>query len=245
MTTGFARTVRLRPMESVLRRFTDLAPLNPAEIAIVERLLGQREEHRAGAELLAEGAAPRAPRLIISGWAVRQRLLPDGRRQIFNFLVPGDGVGFCMRPHPLAMAATTALTRVETVDASPVKLAAQDPIAHPGLAQVMASASIIDEARLLDHVVRLGRQTAYERVAHLLLELRERLMVAGLGDELRFPLPATQEVLADTLGLSVVHINRILQQLRREKLIELHSGRVALLNPELLAGVADYRPAGD
>jgi CRP-like cAMP-binding protein len=241
---GFARSPRPRPLEAILRRFSSLATLNPAEIGLVERLAVSREEHRAGTELLAEGEAVRPPRLIVSGWAVRQRLLPDGRRQIFSFLVPGDGVGFCSQPHPLAMASTYALTRVETVDASSLRTAARDEAAHPGLAEVLAAGSRLDEARLLDNVVRLGRQTAYERVAHLLLELRDRLEIAGLGDQRRFPLPATQEVLADALGLSVVHINRILQQLRREKLIELHSGRVSLLDPEVLASVADYRPAG-
>ncbi|HTI67268.1 MAG TPA: helix-turn-helix domain-containing protein [Caulobacteraceae bacterium] len=243
MTTNLVRPIRPQVMDPVLRRFATLATLAPNEIALVERLAGQREECRAGAELLAEGATVRPPRLIVSGWAVRQRLLPDGRRQIFSFLVPGDGVGFCLRPHPLALAATIALTRVETVDASSIRLAAKDPEAHPGLTRILETAGHIDEARLLDNVVRLGRQTAYERVAHLLLELRDRLVAAGLADERRFPLPATQEVLADALGLSVVHINRILQQLRREKLIELHSGRVVLLNPDLLTAISDYRAA--
>jgi CRP-like cAMP-binding protein len=243
MTTGFARPIRPRPMEPVLRRFSAVAALNPAEIALIDRVAASREEHRPGAELLTEGGLVRPPRLIVSGWALRQRLLPDGRRQIFSFLVPGDGVGFCLSPHPLAMTSTVALTRLETVDATPLRLAAKDKEAHPALAEAIQSGAHLDESRLLDNIVRLGRQTAYERVGHLLLELRDRLTIAGLADEHRFPLPATQEVLADALGLSVVHINRILQQLRREKLIELHSGRVVLLNPDLLASIADYRLA--
>lgn len=243
VTATLARMTRQRPMDPVLRRFGSLAALSPEETALVERLAATREEQRVGAELLSEGVAVRAPRLIVSGWAVRQRLLPDGRRQIFSFLIPGDGIGLCLRPHPLAMASTVALTRIETVDATAVRTAAADSATYPGLAQVIEAGSHLDEARLLDNVVRLGRQTAYERVAHLLLELRERLTVAGLADDHRFPLPATQEVLADALGLSVVHINRILQQLRREKLIELNSGRVVLLNSDLLASIADYRRA--
>jgi CRP-like cAMP-binding protein len=215
-------------------------PLNAAEAALVERLAGHIEEHRAGAELLAEGTLHPTPRLLLSGWACRQRLLPDGRRQIFGFLVPGDLIGFCVQPRPLALVGTVALTRAETADVSALRTAALDAEAHPGLARILAAAAAMEEERLLDHVVRLGRHTAYERVGHLLLELRERLAVAGLGDDRRFPLPVTQEVLADALGLSVVHVNRILQQLRRERLIELGAGQVVLLDPGGLNQLADY-----
>jgi CRP-like cAMP-binding protein len=227
-------------MEPALRRFGAAAELSPAEIQLVERLGPQRDLHRIGAEVLSEGAPVRTPRLILSGWALRQRLLPDGRRQIFGFLVPGDGIAFCAKPHPLAMASTIALTRLETVDASPL-IAAAATGDFPGLAAVLDASSRIDEARLLDNVVRLGRQTAYERVGHLLLELRDRLRVIGQADEKTFPLPATQEVLADALGLSVVHVNRILQQLRRENLIQMNSSRVTLLDIDQLVSITEYR----
>ncbi|OYX36274.1 MAG: hypothetical protein B7Y99_02220 [Caulobacterales bacterium 32-69-10] len=243
MTTAL-RTLRTHPLEPTLRRFATLAALNPDEIGIVERLADTREEQQSGSELVTERVAVRAPRLIVSGWAVRQRLLPDGRRQIFSFLIPGDGVALSNRDRPTALASTVAMTRLETVDASALIAAASDRAAYPGLAAVLDVSSRVDEARLLDNITRLGRQTAYERVAHLLLELRDRLGVVGQADGQRFPLPATQEVLADALGLSVVHVNRILQQLRREKLIQYQSSRVTLLNSGVLASIADYRPTG-
>jgi CRP-like cAMP-binding protein len=105
----------------------------------------------------------------------------------------------------------------------------------------MAAGASEQEARLLDSLVRLGRQTAYERVAHLLLELHRRLSVVGLAYDQRFSMPLTQEVLSDALGLSVVHVNRILQQLRREHLIELRSGGAILRAPAQLAIIADFR----
>jgi hypothetical protein len=89
----------------------------------------------------------------------------------------------------------------------------------------------------------LGRQTAYERVAHFLLEVQRRLEIAGLGDGQRFPLPLTQEIMGDALGLSIVHVNRTLQQLRRERLIELRSGVTILLQRDLLASIANFQPA--
>jgi CRP-like cAMP-binding protein len=208
---------------------------------LLKNLGDRRERHAAGEELVAEGRPAARARFIVSGWACRQRVLPDGRRQIFQFLLPGDGFGLSRRPPAPELAAVVALTALETVDAEPVIEAA-----HAGraanLARGLNSLPALEQGLLLDHVVRLGRQTAYERVTHFLLELQRRLEVAGLGDAQRFPLPLTQEILADALGLSIVHVNRTLQQLRRERLIELRSGVAILLQPELLAGISDFRP---
>jgi CRP-like cAMP-binding protein len=218
-----------------------LSALSDAELEFMRTLVERRERHGVGDELIAERAAGMRPRFILSGWACRQRVLPDGRRQIFSFLLPGDHLGLSRRPGP-ELSSVTALTALETADAEPLLAAIQAGRA-PGLARAHACAEPIEQTQLFDHMVRLGRQTAYERVAHFLLELQHRLEVVGLGDAQRFPLPLTQEVLADALGLSIVHVNRTLQQLRRERLIELRSGVAILLERELLANIADYRLA--
>ena len=96
-----------------------------------------------------------------------------------------------------------------------------------------------------DHVVRLGRQTAYERVVHLMLEFRSRLAVVGQVVDDGFAVPVTQEVLADALGLSVVHINRTLQQIRRDRLFELRGGQLKLRQIELMQAMVDWaQPSG-
>jgi CRP-like cAMP-binding protein len=232
-----------RPIDPVLRRLRALATLSDSDQDLIRNLSERRERHVSGEELIAEGQIARRPRFVVSGWACRQRVLPDGRRQIFGFALPGDGLGICAKPAPPALCSVVALTALETVDAEPVTEAAQDGHS-PALARALGAAEILEETLLLDHMVRLGRQTAYERVAHFLLELQTRLEIAGLGDMQRFPLPLTQEILADALGLSIVHVNRTLQQLRRERLIELRSGVAILLQRDLLATIADYRPAG-
>lgn len=241
MTARLRPRLAPRPLDPVVRRLRTLCPLSEFELDLLRNLGDRRERHAAGEELIAEGRpAPRA-RFIVSGWACRQRVLPDGRRQIFQFLLPGDGFGLARRPAPPELAAVVALTALETVDAEPAIEAAHSGKAA-NLARGLASLPALEQGLLLDHVVRLGRQTAYERVAHFLLELQRRLEIAGLGDSQRFPLPLTQEILADALGLSIVHVNRTLQQLRRERLIELRSGVAILLQPELLAGISDFRP---
>jgi CRP-like cAMP-binding protein len=227
-------------MQPVFRRLASLAALSPDEEQLVQRLSQRCEDHSPNTFLVTESEAVR-PRFVVSGWACRQRILPDGRRQIFSLVLPGDAIGVTSHPRPLGAASTVALTRLVTVDASGLVETLETGGIAPNLATAVRLQAGLDEALLLDHVVRLGRQTAYERVAHLLLELQSRLFTIGMADAVNFPLPLTQENLADVLGLSIVHVNRTLQQLRREKMIKLAGFKVTLLEPQLLAAVADYR----
>lgn len=228
-------------MQPVFKRLASLAVLSPEEELQVQRLSQRSEDHSPNTFLVTEGEVVR-PRFVVSGWACRQRMLPDGRRQIFSLVLPGDAIGVGSQPRPLGSASTVALTRLVTIDAlGLVETLERGPGEAPNLATAVRLQAGLDEALLLDHVVRLGRQTAYERVAHLLLELQSRLFTIGLADAVNFPLPLTQETLADVLGLSIVHVNRTLQQLRREKMIKLAGFKVTLLEPNLLATIADYR----
>ena len=231
------------PLDPVLRKLRSQARLSEAEEALVRALTERRERFAPGEELIAEGQPARRPRFIVSGWAANQRVLADGRRQIFGFLLPGDLMGYAPKPTPPALCSLTALTALETIDAELVAEAAEIG-RGPGLRAAIDGLRRQEAQLLLDHMVRLGQQTAYERVAHFLLELQRRLHVVGLGDAQRFPLPLTQEMLADALGLSIVHVNRTLQQLRREGLIELRSGVAILLRPDTLSAVSDYDTLG-
>ncbi len=223
------------------KRLAALAPLSPEEIELILGLDGQVETHAPGDEVVAPDARAVHAALIVEGWACRQRVLPDGRRQIFGFLMPGDSLGLCRDAGPLALSSTIAVTRLTTMQAAELRTAAMEaPDGRAGLALALRGAERQDEARLLDHITRLGRQSAYERVAHLLLELHGRMTTAGLARGPSFSMPLTQEVLADALGLSIVHVNRVLQQLRRERLLEMRAGKATLLQPQLLAEIADF-----
>lgn len=222
-----------------LRSFGALTAEATAAILRLEDAYG----HGAGAELVSDRERTPRFRFVVSGWAGQVRWLPDGRRQITRLILPGDPVGLPRSPFPLPAMAVTALTPVVTVDA----IAFLETIRgdRPGateLADRLGALAELEHLRLIDQVVRLGRQTAYERLAGLLLEIRDRLRVVGLATERELPLPLTQEMLADITGLSIVHLNRVLQQLRREALIELSGGVVGLLNPEQLEELADYQP---
>jgi CRP-like cAMP-binding protein len=237
MTGRFTTHLGVRPIDPIVRRLRSFSLLSDAELELIRALADRRERHAPGEQLIAEGTVLQKPRFVVSGWACRQRLMPDGRRQIFSFMLPGDPVGVRHRP---SLSTSVALTALETVDATPLLEVVRRGGA-PGLTRAMAASELMEDALLLDHTVRLGRLTAFERVAHFLLELQHRLEVIGMGDHQRFPLPLTQEILADALGLSIVHVNRTLQQLRRSGLIELRSGVAILLQPETLAQLCEYR----
>ncbi len=229
--------------ELLTRRLERFARLAPEELAMLESVTEKTEEFLSGTELVAEGQSLDAPHLLLSGWACRFRMLPDGRRQIFEFILPGDIYGLCLRPQAIALTTAVALTPVVIADAS----ALGDAILnrsddYPGLTAALHSTASLEEAYLLNQLMRVGRQTAYERTAHLILELHERLGIVGLADETSVTIPLTQEIMADALGLSVVHLNRTLQHLRRDQLIEFKSGLMRLLQPDRLADVADFRP---
>lgn len=225
----------------VLRRYRNFAPLDAAAAALFATLDAPVETIPRGRDLHMEGR-PVIARFLLSGWACRFRILGDGRRMIIGFILPGDGIGICKRPHPLALASVAALTDCRTLSAAPAFSPGADLSAHPTLRQALSIAHALDEAWLLDQVMRLGRQTAFERMAHLLLELHCRLAQVDLVQDGRFHMPLTQEVLADATGLSVVHVNRTIQQLRRERLIEWRNHVVAILEPTLLAEAAEFKP---
>ena len=190
-------------------------------------------------EILIEGRPITEAVLILSGWACRVRMLSDGRRQILGFLVAGDLLGCCQHARPVASTTVVALTDVS--------LCAAPPPPHPlergrGLAEAYAVSAALDEYYQNSQIARIGRLTAYERIADLFLELSERLTLAGLASRSRLPMPLTQETMADALGLTSVHVNRMLQSLRRDGALVLQGGYATLRDPAALAEQVDRRP---
>ena len=224
-------------------RIASMVALLPSERQILRDLsLGAR--HHAPQTLLCSEGQVQPPQALLAGWACYQRLLRDGRRQIIRFLLPGDVIGSLIHPNRPPSSAALSLTPVVLGDARPLQRAHADPaLAMPGLADAVNQMDYADEVSLGDQVMRLGRQTAYERVVHLILEFHNRLSAVGQVKDNSFTLPLTQEVLADALGLSVVHINRTLQQVRRDRLFDMRSGQVTLRQPELMQAMADWTPA--
>jgi CRP-like cAMP-binding protein len=179
---------------------------------------------------------------MVEGWAARAEILKDGGRQITAILLPGD---FCdlhvtilgEMDHDI-VALTDA--RVAYV---PHKAMEELPAMRPELGRALWWATLVDEAVLRSWISNIGRRDAYQRLAHLFCELHARLKLVGLVEGDRFDLPMTQEVLADAQGLTPVHVNRTLQALRGEGLIELSERMLTILDVARLHKAAGFDPS--
>ena len=176
--------------------------------------------------------------IVVSGWACEQRISAEGRRQIFNFFAPGDLIDFQVGDE-VGERVMMALTPLKLLDMRHV-VEGERAASDPGWARLTTYVQQSHKRRLYDHLARLGHKSAYERVAHLLLDFHARLEAVGLVDARRFALPLTQEMLADALGITLVHVNRVLQQMRQQGLIEFASGFVSLLRPKALGEIAEF-----
>ena len=217
-----------------LRRLGALTQLDPEEISMLEAAASGAMLVPARKQIVGDNDPVKQPRLLLSGWAARVRDFSDGRRQILHVLLPGDLIDLWQQRASAGPSAVVALTDARVV-AAPCPLGPET-----GLARAYALSAEIERGYLFRQIARLGRLDAYERLADLLLEIYDRLRLAGLAESYRFPLPMTQEMLADSLGLTSVHLNRTLQLMRREGVLELRGNIVRLIEPHRLGEMVEH-----
>jgi CRP-like cAMP-binding protein len=235
------RAAQPLPTDILVARHKALIDLSLHDISFLRLIEAKpRHSHRPECRILSEGAEVRAPHFIVSGWACRVRELADTRRQIMRLLLPGDMIGLSLQSRARAQTSVVALTPLKTVEAPEIPVAWRERARVPTLAAALDLVAAEDEHLLLCHALRLGRQTAYERTANLFCELEYRHSRLGLSREGNFAFPLTQDTLADVLGLSVVHVNRTLQQMRREGRINLAHGRLAVRDIEALRTAGEF-----
>ena len=220
---------------AAIRRLSALTPLDQADLARLDTAAEHAQTYPLRHTFQTIGRPMADPLLLLQGWAARVRILPDGRRQFMSFYLPGDIIGTAHHARPIAPATVVAITEC-------VACPAPAAPAGSGLAQAYAVGEALDQAYLLGHVVQLGRLNAQERIGDLLLELYERLTLSGSVSGNGFDLPLTQETLADALGLTSVHVNRMLQQARREGDLNWRVGHVRLSDPAGLARKIGHVP---
>lgn len=202
----------------LFRKLAVFAHINDEHIQHLRSIEHSHGVLSAGADIIRHGQPYKSVLVLNSGWAVRYLVRGNGRRQIANFILPGDFM--CLNATVMGHS-DYDITAVTQVSYSEFRV--EDIVGlierHPLLCTAIFWCTAREEAILLEHLVSIGRRTAYERVAHLLVELWRRLQILGLADGDSFEMPLTQELIADCLGLTSVHVNRMMRAMQNEGLI--------------------------
>lgn len=224
----------------LIRNLASYLPLSSSEVAVLSGLHEPRRKLGRHREIIVAGRHYDHLFLLCRGVVSRYKVLQDGKRQVLNLGFPGDLIGLPSCLFDIAVNSVAALTEVE-VTVVPVAQLIKRFSCHPRIATVVFWVSACEAAIYGEHLVNFGRRSAYERLAHLLLELHVRLRAVGLGgDGASYTLPLTQELMADVLGLSGPHLNRMIRDLRQEELATIDGQRVIIHDLAALSTLAGF-----
>jgi len=226
-------------LAAMLRRLNTVTGLDEADIAAIRALPIIVRQWEAGRPIVSDGDRPMECCLVIEGFCVRAKTTVSGKRQILSIHIPGD----------IPDLQTLHLYRMDH-DLIPVVPSTLGMISHaslrdltrarPNVAEKFWRDTLIDAAIFRQWIVNVGQRPADSRLAHTVLELRHRLAVVGRTAGDTFELPLTQEQIAETLGITPVHANRIIRQLREAKIVDISRGRVVVLSEAKLAQLAQF-----
>lgn len=220
-----------------VRKLASYAALNDEEARLLSSASAARRQVAAYRDLVREGDRSSGVLTVLEGWLCRYRVLPDGNRQITAFMMPGD---FC-DPY------TSCLERMDhsigTVTKADVALVSCRDMeiltsATLGLADAFRRYQLAEQSMLRAWIVNIGRRDALSRVASLLLELLLRLKAVGMAEDNSCPMPLTQITLADALGLTAVHVNRMLRILKKNDVMSINAGSLVVHDMPALTRIA-------
>jgi CRP-like cAMP-binding protein len=225
--------------DAFIKHLSGYGLLGEEEIALLAGACTNIRTLPSGYHLIREGDEPDPVFVILDGWACGYKILPDGGRQIMSFLLPGD---FC-DIHISVLEAidhnimTLTKARVASLPRAQMEALVQS---SPALTQAFWWSQLVDQSILRAWIVSMGRRKSVERVAHLMCELYIRMRNIGLATDDECSMPLTQLVLADALGLTPVHINRVLKVLKNADVMELSRGSLKIINSDRLAQIAGF-----
>lgn len=222
----------------LIRKLENFAPLSASDKRLLDSVITAVRDVGPQQDLISEGDIPSHVHLIMEGFACRYKVTTDGRRHIMAYLVPGD---FCdlhvfilkTMDHSIA---TLSPCKVVKISRSQIL----ELTKSRAISRALWWATLVDEATLREWLVNIGARSGEQRIANLLCELLLRLRSVGLADGDSYELPITQIELADTMGLSNVHANRMLQRLRAEKLITLNGKKLVILDTKRLGEFSGF-----
>ena len=223
--------------QAVVRRLSAFRELSESAVTALEKAVGERIVRAgAGQDLVSEGEQLDRIRIVLAGWLSRYKTLEDGRRQIVNFVLPGetcDAHAYLLPRIDHSIGTLTPVIYTEIERERFEELVESDR----GLAEALWCETLSNSSIQREWALNIGRRIALERVAHLLCEIVERLRPVGLLEGKSCAFPITQMDLADATGLSVVHLNRTLQELRASGLIVLRERVLTISDLDVLKNV--------
>ena len=227
-------------MNPIIKKLEGYGPLASNDIELLEATCANSRRVAARQDLIREGDRPGPVFVILEGWAYRYKILPEGGRQVMAFLMPGD---FC----DLHIAVLAEMDHnIGTLTRARVAMIPRERIAallesNVGLQRAFWWTQLVDEGVLRSWIVNLGRRDSHARIAHLMCELYVRAHNIGLVDQDgACEMPVSQLVLADAVGLTPVHINRVFRWLRIEKILTIGHGRLVVTDLKRLVRIAGF-----
>jgi CRP-like cAMP-binding protein len=236
---GDAALERELVLAAMLRRLNTVTGLDEADIAAIRALPIVVRQWEAGRPIVSDGDRPTDCCLVIEGFCVRAKTTVSGQRQILSIHIPGDipdlqSLHLHRMDHDLIPVVPSTLGLISHASLRHLTRA------RPNVAEKFWRDTLIDAAIFRQWIVNVGQLPADSRLAHTVLELRQRLAVVGRTAGDTFEMPLTQEQIAEALGITPVHANRIIRQLREAKIVDISRGRVVVLNEAKLAQLAQF-----
>ncbi len=211
-------------------RLKNIGVVDDDDIAILEKLQRRTRDYLAGSTIQAERSRFECTRILLSGWAVRFRSGPDGTRQIVNFLLPGDSIGLYGALFDQSDAGVEMITDGSLAEIPCAEL--MEAFRQSGkLAVALCWIGAQDECVLEQQIFRIGALNATRRIAHLLVELQQRMLAGGTPPAEAMTMPITQKQIAEALGISHVHANRCCRKLEKQGLVETGADGLTVLEP--------------
>lgn len=222
-----------------IEKLRGFGPLTSAAIHDLDKVTSRPRKFAAKHDLIREGDQPGPVFVVLEGWAYRYKIMPSGTRQVLAYLMPGD----CCDLHIGLLAEMDhSIQTVVPALVAMVGRAEMDILMdeHRCIAKAMYVSQLVDEGIMRSWIASMGRRTSIERAAHLMCELYLRARNIGIANGETFALPLSQLLLADSLGMTPVHLNRVLKELRLSGAMMLSRGSLLITDPGKLIQIAGF-----
>lgn len=222
-----------------IRKLDNFEHLGSEEIAALVAATSQARKIEARRDLIREGDRPGPVFVILEGWACRYKILPNGLRQVLALLMPGDS---CDLHNGLFTEMDHSIQTITPALVATIEREKMDVLMDrfPRIAKAMYISQLMDEGTMRSWITSMGRRASIERVAHLMCEVYFRARNIGLTMNHHLSLPISQIMLADALGMTPVHLNRVLKELRLSGAMTLNRGSLDIVDPGKLVQIAGF-----